>query len=94
MRFDAYAVARYVLMRRSGLFAAPDAGELIPDLHFEVAPGRRAVRAMARAGVSYAVDLHAKRVPLVTCVVLLQMGWSLGGCFAVGGFTAFRGCDE
>ncbi len=46
----------------SGLFAAPDAVEVIPGLHMGAAPSRRAVRAIARCGVSYAVDLRAKPV--------------------------------
>jgi Dual specificity phosphatase, catalytic domain len=47
-------------MRGSGLFAPPDTVEVIPGLHVGAAPSRRAARAIARAGVSYAVDLRAK----------------------------------
>jgi Dual specificity phosphatase, catalytic domain len=46
-------------MRVSGLFAPPDAVEIIPGLHMGAAPSRRAARAIAAAGVSYAVDLRA-----------------------------------
>jgi protein-tyrosine phosphatase len=46
-------------MRGGRPFAAPDAVEVIPGLHMGAAPSRRAARAIARAGVSYAVDLRA-----------------------------------
>jgi Dual specificity phosphatase, catalytic domain len=59
VRFDLEADARYVLMRVSGLFAPPDAVEVIPGLHVGSAPKRRAARSIARAGVSYAIDLRA-----------------------------------
>jgi hypothetical protein len=59
MRVDPEAHARHVVMRVSGLFAPPDAVEIIPGLHMGAAPSRRAARAIAAAGVSYAVDLRA-----------------------------------
>jgi hypothetical protein len=46
-------------MRRAGPFAAPDAVEIIPGLHMGSAPSKRAARAIAHSGVSYAVDLRA-----------------------------------
>jgi Dual specificity phosphatase, catalytic domain len=49
-------------MRASGLFAPPDAVEVIPGLHLGSAPGKRGARGLARAGVTYAVDLRAHPV--------------------------------
>lgn len=124
-------------MRLSGLFAPPDAVEIIPGLHLGAAPSRRAARRIAAAGVSYAVDLRAdtsagrspwpdavqvfscplveyeapdlqsllgitkqiaalidsgeivyvhcragvQRAPMVTCAVLVCMGWALADAF-------------
>ena len=45
-------------MRLSGLFAPPDAVEVIPGLHLGAAPSRRAARALTWSGVSYAIDLR------------------------------------
>jgi protein-tyrosine phosphatase len=46
-------------MRGSGFFAPPDAVEIIPGLRLGSAPTQRSARALARAGVSVAVDLRA-----------------------------------
>jgi protein-tyrosine phosphatase len=59
VRFDLEADARYVLMRVSGLFAPPDAVEIIPGFHVGAQPSRRAAREMAAAGVSHVIDLRA-----------------------------------
>lgn len=45
-------------MSMRGTFAPPDADEIVPGLHIGSAPRRRAARAIARAGVSHAVDLR------------------------------------
>lgn len=45
-------------MLRGGLFAAPDAVEIIPGLRIGAAPSRRTARAIARIGVTCAVDLR------------------------------------
>lgn len=55
------ADASHQLMRRGGLFAPMDAVEVIRGLHMRAAPSRRAARALARAGISYAVDLREDR---------------------------------
>jgi protein-tyrosine phosphatase len=46
-------------MWRGGYFAAPDAVEVLPGLHIGAEPGRRASRALAKAGVTQAVDLRS-----------------------------------
>jgi Dual specificity phosphatase, catalytic domain len=49
-------------MWRGGYFAAPDAVEIVPGLHIGAEPGRRAGRALAKAGVTQAVDLRGDDV--------------------------------
>jgi Dual specificity phosphatase, catalytic domain len=46
-------------MWRGGYFAAPDAVELLPGLYIGAEPGWRASRALARAGITQAVDLRS-----------------------------------
>jgi protein-tyrosine phosphatase len=46
-------------MRRGGYFAAPDAAEVLPGLYVGAQPGRRAARALAKEGVTQAVDLRS-----------------------------------
>jgi protein-tyrosine phosphatase len=50
-------------MWRGGYFAAPDAVEVLPGLQIGAEPGRRAVRALTKTGITRVVDLRYESTP-------------------------------